>query len=278
MYMIKLNYIFFVILLTGQNSNTQNMTNKFKWPDNHKAAVCLTFDDGLDCHLDSAVPLLDSFQIKGTFYCTGNSPSLQNRPDEWRNIVRTGHELGNHSLFHPCDGRIHEWVLPEFDLTTYSGQRIRSELFIANTLLKALDGKTKRTYAYTCSNFKINGDTSYVDIVRDLFVAARCDGLIPGNMSKVDLHFMPSWCVDDENGRELINYVKKARDNGTIATFMFHSVGGGYLNVSMEALTQLLTYLKSNEQHYWVDTFFNVTQYISAIRKIEQKKKFIRHE
>ena len=43
---------------------------------------------------------------------------------------------------------------------------------------------------------------------------------------------------------------------------MLHSVGGGYLNVSTEALQELLIYLKANEQDYWVDTFYNITNYI----------------
>jgi sialate O-acetylesterase len=49
-----------------------NANAQFKWPDNKKAAVVFTYDDGLDCHLDVAVPQLDEFGFKGTFYCTGN--------------------------------------------------------------------------------------------------------------------------------------------------------------------------------------------------------------
>ena len=250
------------LVITGI-SYSQEINRNFKWPKNKKAAVCLTFDDGQDSHLDKAIPLLDSFNTKGTFYCPGNSSSLQERTSEWRNIVKSGHELGNHSLFHPCDGKLHEWVKPEYDLNSYTLERIKSELYTANSLLKAVDGNTNRTYAYTCSNYEVQGDTSYVFIVKELFTAARSDGPIPKNMAEVDVYYVPSWDVDNEDGKELIAYVKEARKNGTIATFMFHSVGGGYLNVSIEALTELLTFLKENEQDYWVDTFQNVTEYIS---------------
>lgn len=88
-----------VLLFVFNVSNAQ-----FKWPDGKKAAVVFTYDDGLDCHLDVAIPQLDEFGFKGTFYCTGNSPSLYNRLEEWREITKNGHELGNHTLFHPCDG------------------------------------------------------------------------------------------------------------------------------------------------------------------------------
>lgn len=257
----------FLYVATGilffQMSHSQSLKKSFQWPENKKAAVCLTFDDGQDSHLDNAIPILDSFNIKGTFYCPGNKESLQKRTSEWKNIVKNGHELGNHSLFHPCDGKQFDWVKSEYDLTQYTLEQIRMELYTANTLLKAIDGKSERTYAYTCSNYKVQGDTTYTDVVKQMFSAARSDGPIPKTMKDIDINFMPSWSVDGHSGKELIEYVKEARKNGTIATFMFHSVGGGYLNVSNEALTELLVYLKNNEKDYWVDTFYNVTTYIS---------------
>ena len=64
----------------------------FTWPKDTKAAVVLTYDDALDCHLDVAVPQLDEFGLKGTFYCTGISQSLYNRLDEWRETAQDGHE------------------------------------------------------------------------------------------------------------------------------------------------------------------------------------------
>ena len=252
-----------VILVTAEISYAQNLNKNFEWPEKQKAAVCLTFDDGLDSHLDNAIPLLDSLHIKATFYCPGNKESLHNRTSEWKKIAENGHELGNHSLFHPCDARQFDWVKPEYDLNQYSLEQIRMELYTANTLLKAIDGQTNRTYGYTCSNFKVQGDSTYVDIVKQLFTAARSDGPIPNTMENIDINFMPSWDVDSPTGKELIDYVKEAGKKGTIATFMFHSVGGGYLNVSNEALQELLIYLKENEEDYWVDTFYKVTKYIS---------------
>lgn len=253
----------FALVVSAEALYSQDITNHFKWPGNKKAAVCLTFDDGQDSHLDNAIPLLDSLDIKATFYCPGNKESLYKRTSEWKKIVENGHELGNHSLFHPCDGSKFDWVKPEYDLNRYSLDQIRMELYTANTLLKAVDGKTDRTYAYPCSNYKVQGDTTYLHVVKQLFSAGRSDGPIPNTMENIDVNFMPSWGVDSPTGKELIAYVKEARAKGTIATFMFHSVGGGYLNVSNEALRELLIYLKENERDYWVDTFYKVTAYIA---------------
>jgi len=239
----------------------QNERIAFKWPGNYQAAVCLTYDDGLDSHLDVAVPDLDAHDLKGTFYCTGFSTSLRSRMEDWRAIVENGHELGNHTLFHPCDGEKFDWVKPEYDLRTYTMPQLRDELRTASTLLTAVDGKKERTYAYTCSDFEASG-ISYVDSIRNMFVAARSEGPIPESMDMVDIHFAPSWGVVDPTGDELVDYVKRAQEKGTIAVLMFHSVGGGYLNVSAEAHKQLLDYLEDNKEVIWTDTFITLMKYV----------------
>ncbi|MEP1892414.1 MAG: polysaccharide deacetylase, partial [Cyclobacteriaceae bacterium] len=95
----------------------------------------------------------------------------------------------------------------------------------------------------------------------------RADGPVPKKMDEVDLYMMPSYGISDISGAELIARVKEAQVNGTVATLMFHSVGGGYLNVSAEAHRELLEYLKSNEEVLWVDTFGNVCKHIRSSRE-----------
>lgn len=246
-------------------------TEDFTWPDGKRAAVCLTYDDGLDCHLDVVGPVLDEYGFKGTFFCTGSSQSIANRTGDWRDLSGRGHELGNHTLFHPCIKNLpgrgsFDWVRPEYDLDTYSFPQLMSELRTANALLKAIDGKTERTFAYTCVDHTIQG-VDFADSIQHMFVAARADGSVPDKMDEVDLYMMPSYGASDVSGEDLIAKVKKAQVSGTVATFMFHSVGGGYLNVSAEAHRELLQYLKSNEEVLWVDTFGNVCKYIREIRK-----------
>lgn len=238
---------------------------QFKWPNGAKAAVCFTYDDGLDCHLDVAVPHLDEFGLKGTFFCTGNSTSLNNRMDEWRKIVKNGHELGNHTLFHPCDGNIGDWVKPEYDLNNYTLEQILTELKTANTLLKAVDGKEKRTFAYTCSN-TVAGGKDFTDELQHLFVAARCDGTIPENMGEYNIYKTPSAAVVDLPAEEMIAMVKEARKKGTIVIFMFHSVGGGYLNTDALEHRNLLKYVSENSDDYYNCTFLEVMNYIKNNR------------
>lgn len=234
---------------------------QFKWPDGKKAAVVFTYDDGLDCHLDVAVPQLDEFGLKGTFFCTGNSNSLDIRMEDWRAIVKNGHELGNHTLFHPCDGTGQDWIRPEYDLRNYTPEQIVAELKLASTLLKAIDGKDKRTFAFTCGDC-FAGDYDFSKEIEKLFVAARLDGPVPKNMKDYNVYKTPSWGVNSPTADELIAYVQQAMDKGTIAIFMFHSVGGGYLNVGAEEHHKLLQFVKEHESELYNGTFMDVEEYI----------------
>lgn len=254
-----------MIGIAGSKEAQAQENSNFTWPDDKKAAVCLTYDDGLDCHLDVAVPALNKYGLKGTFYCTGYSTSLNRRIEDWRKIAADGHELGNHTLFHPCDGDKFDWIKPEYDLNSYSLDQLMNELRTANTLLEAVDGKGERSFAYTCTNFTIDG-ISFIDSVRTLFPSARGGGDLAENMQDVDLYYVPSWGLIDPSGEELIAYVEEARAKGTMAVFMFHSVGGGYLNVSEEAHTMLLEYLDLNQDYLWTDTFLNVMKYVSKVQ------------
>src|SRR3954468_6029779 len=79
--------------------------NSARW-QNRKCAVVLTYDDALDVDLDNAIPVLDSLGLKATFYLSGYSGTLNTRLKDWREAAAKGHELGNHTLFHPCIGSL----------------------------------------------------------------------------------------------------------------------------------------------------------------------------
>jgi len=245
----------------------------FVWPNGARAAVCLTYDDGIDGHVDIVAPDLEAVDLRGSFYVPGGSESLAGRMDQWRAMDRRGHEIGNHSLFHPClrtstEGRVREWLKPEFELEHYTVRRMVAELSLANTLLQAVDGKTKRTYAYVCSDHLAGGEP-YVDGIRPLFTAARTGGdSIVADMRTLDIHLVPSWGVSGVDAQEMIDFVNAAADAGTMAVFMFHGVGGGHkLNVSRQAHRILIEYLDAHRERIWTGTFAAVTDHVRAEKR-----------
>ena len=119
----------------------------FAWPDGARAAVSLSYDDALPSQLDNAIPALDRHGLKGTFYLILSAESVRTRMDDWRAAARNGHELGNHSLFHPCSakGADRAWVTPDNDLDATTVAQMRAQLIVASTMLQAIDGEHERT-------------------------------------------------------------------------------------------------------------------------------------
>lgn len=232
---------------------------------NHKkCAVVLTYDDAITQHLDNAIPVLDSLGLKATFYLSGYYPGFRNRIADWKKAAANGHELGNHTLFHPCNGNLpgREWVNPDYDLIKYSIHRIEDEIRMTNALLQSLDKKTKRTFAFPCAETKIH-DTAYIDGVRNEFIALRNVRSEMLTINKIDLSDVGCYMISGQSGEEMIALVKQAMAKHTLIVFLFHGVeGGNPLNVSLAAHSQLLHFLKQNQKDIWVAPMLEVAGYI----------------
>ena len=248
-----------LILISG------NTLAQFNQPwHGKKCAVVLTYDDAIDQHLDNAIPVLDSLGLKATFYITAYSQSMQTRLNEWKQLASHQHELGNHTLFHPCLGNLpgRNWVTPENDMSRYTVDRMKNEIRMTNVFLQALDGKTKRTFAFTCGDMKI-GDTAFIDDLKNNFVAARSVRNQMHKIHEVDLYNVDCYMVNGETGTQMIDWVKKAVETNSLLVILFHGVGGGNaLNVSPTAHRELLQYLQQNENEIWIAPMVEVAEHI----------------
>lgn len=252
-------YPLFFLVLVAASSSAQSSG---PW-HNKKCAVVLTYDDALNVHLDNAIPALDSLRLKGTFYLTCKEPAFTKRVPAWKRAAAKGHELANHTIFHPCTGGPgREWLSADYDLRNYSVRRMQDEIRLTNDLLQIVDGKKKRTFAYPCGDLRIH-DSLYLDT--SLFVAARGTNDLLTDIHQKDLFNIGCFGVNMHTGDQLIAEVKKAMASGKALVFLFHGVGGEHdLNVSLEAHSQLLHFLKKNEKDIWVPTFIEMAEWIKG--------------
>ena len=232
---------------------------------NHRqCAVVLTYDDAIDADLDNAIPALDSLGLKATFYLIGSSTVVTDRMREWREAARHGHELGNHSLFHPCDGSRpgRGFVEADFDLGRYTVARAVREVQMNNVLLKAIDGKTQRTFAYPCGDLTVGDSFFYAGLRKD-FVGAR--GVRPAldSIGKVNLDNIDCYAINGQTADQMITLVKEAMKTHTLLVFLFHGVGGGHtLNVGLNEHRLLLHFLKDHEREIWIAPMVDVAEYV----------------
>jgi len=263
--------LFAIAMIVASSKSYAQQTTPW---NNKSCAVVLTYDDAINDDLDNVIPALDSMKLKGTFYLIGSSPVIAKRMNEWRLAAKHGHELGNHALFHPCDGSLpgRSFVSPHHDLSKYTVNRAVDEIRINNTLLKAIDGKDKRTFAYPCGDRQI-GNVYFYDQLKNDFSGARGvnDGLATAN--KVALDNINCYSINGQSAQYMIDLVKQAQQSHTLLVFLFHGVGGGHsLNVDKQAHSLLLHYLKANEKQIWIAPMIDVAEKVKQVQASQTTK------
>jgi len=244
-------------------------TDKYSWPNNAIAAVSLSYDDALNSQLDNAIPELDKYDLKASFYLSIASPAFQNRKQEWQKIAEHGHELGNHTINHACRGSLpnRDWVDPKNDLDKKSVAELVDEVLTANQILLKLDKQKLRTFTLPCTDVLASG-RNYLEEISPFFIGIKSRiGQIPTIMGDVNIKDVAVISTENLTGAQLISYVKQAGNNGTMVNFTFHGIGGDHLSVTSEAHTSLLTFLATHKDHYWVDTFRNISLHINNRKK-----------
>jgi peptidoglycan/xylan/chitin deacetylase (PgdA/CDA1 family) len=233
-------------------------TKSGDWPNGANAAVALTYDDAMDSQLDNAVPALSEYGFKGTFYISLRHNNFEARKEEWAKVAKLGHELGNHTMVHPCQGSKpdRDWVSPDRDLDNYTLEKFVDELEAANEILDAIDGGAKRTFAYPCGDTDVGG-VSYIDELRPLFLGARS----VVRDTPYDPYFVASFAVDNTPANEMIAYIDELIDTGSVGTITFHGIGADHLAVTTEDHAKLLAYLETRNADIWVAPLRDIQQY-----------------
>lgn len=222
----------------------------------------ITYDDAIPQHINNAIPILDSLNLKATFYLTAHT--AKNNLIGWKQVATNGHELGNHTLFHPCigDKKGREWVRKEYNLNNYTVKRLLDEISMTNVFLEALDGKKERTFAYPCADTTVN-DTSFVKDIRKDFVAARFVKHAMKPVTKVDLFAIDCYAVNKHTFAEMKKWVDQAIESRSLLVILFHGVGGGNpMDVTLKDHREILTYIKSKESEVWIAPMLAVAKYI----------------
>ena len=202
-----------------------NYEDSFPWPQGTKAAVSFTYDDGRSSQLDTAIPLLNEYGVKGTFFVS--PPNVSQTPDSWRDAAAHGHELGNHTLTHPCTGHF-SWIEAANALENMVLEDMRVNIASASRFVGETLGVQPRTFAYPCyQTFLGRGAKriSYVPLVAELFLAGRGGGdECSADPASVDLAHVPAITADTRTFEELRPWIDEAVEQGRWLVFVAHDV------------------------------------------------------
>jgi peptidoglycan/xylan/chitin deacetylase (PgdA/CDA1 family) len=161
------------------------------WPNGASAAVSLTYDDGKESHLDTAIPDLEEVGLRGTFFLTPGWNRVGDRAAEWQRVAQAGHEIANHTMTHSLKYPTAE----EFDTIEVSPCERWLDDHIARD--------DQRTFAYPYGRLVLENGTDYSHILKGKMLAARGGngGPVTARDAKADPLNIPAsdctWAHDD---------------------------------------------------------------------------------
>jgi peptidoglycan/xylan/chitin deacetylase (PgdA/CDA1 family) len=237
----------------------------FSWPDGATAALCLTFDDGRASQLSQAVPALDGLGLRATFFVLPDAVA-SNRP-AWRRVAASGHEIGNHTVNHPCPTGIpgaRSRVLEDMTLVD-----MRAELVDANARIEALLGVVPRTFAYPCGQSAVGrglGTRTYVPLVAELFEVGRTfNDRWANEPRRCDLSRVACVNMDELGFGAIRPMLEDAVASGSWLVLGGHEVGpAGTQTTAVGLLEQISSWCDANR--VWVATMASVGAWVRSSR------------
>ena len=270
----QITYLVLTILLScclSSRSVAAAESAGFRWPAGQQGAVTLSYDDAVVSHFESVAPQLEQAGLRGTFYIQADSPGFRLHTDRWRQVAQAGHELGNHTLHHPCrkdqPGQ-HTWLADDYNLSEYTPQRWLAEMRLANLILYLVDGKTERTFGNTCcDNYvgPLDNKVCLEELIPQLFVAGRGELVSrPIDPTAANLANFGHYSGDRKSFEQLRDEIEAAVREGQWVFYMFHGVGQGTHSLYIEAQEheKLVAYLAANKNRIWTAPAVDVARHI----------------
>lgn len=235
------------------------------WPENKRAALSITFDDSRVSQWKKGIPLLDEYDIKSTFYVMPQV--IEKHIAEWQAVLASGHEIGNHTVTHPCSGNFS--FARDKALEEYSLEKMEKELENANDAIKVLLSVTPQTFAYPCGQtFVGRGENtkSYVPLVAKHFLAGRgFNGESANDPTFCDLSQLIGMSGDIQDFAFLERHLDKTLADGNWLILAAHDVGTERQSISESVLRSIGEYTRTRPE-LWTDTVANVASYIKSQR------------
>ena len=235
----------------------------------YSGAVSLTFDDGTQNQLERAVPVLNEFGLKGTFYLVPLGDDWQERLAPWSEMAADGHELGNHTLSHTCSSNI---PLITGGLEQRTLDEIESDILAAQErLVQLAPHQEEWTFAYPCYCTHVGrgrSRQSYVPIVAKHFSAGRVGGEygLGNDPAAVDLASAWGLPVERMSGFEMIGLAEELTAQGQWVILVFHEINGSRLTVGAYDFRMLLNHLCRRSNAIWTAPVAQIAAQIAAFQ------------
>jgi beta-glucosidase len=269
--LILLFFIVFMVNTVSSQSYYSNSTSPgksdFKWPEGKKMGLSLTFDDARLSQVDKGIPILDKYNVKATFYVSPDN--MEQRIDGWKKAVKSGHEIGNHSLVHPCSGNF-IWARSKA-IEDYTLQSMFIELDSASRIIENELGVTPTSYAYPCGQTfigKAKETKSLVPLISSMFESGRTwMDEAPNDPAYCDMAQITGIELDGKSFDQIKVLIENAKENGSWLVLAGHEMGeGGNQTSLLITIEAICKYATDSANEIWIDNVHAIDKYIREKR------------
>jgi hypothetical protein len=221
--------------------------------------------------------LLDKCSVKATFCVLPDG--VKQRLEGWKRAVASGHEIGNHTMNHPCTVN---YGFSTRVTENYTLGMMAKDIDDANAEIQRLLGVTPQTFSYPCGGMFVGRGSqteSYVHLVAERFVVGlgvtedwTTDRYVPvlSNPATCDLAYVHVTSFGEMRTMDfsrLVELVSKAVEGGRWLVFGGHEFGEQGRHVANTAVVQALChYITDPSRGIWVDTVGRIGKYIQEER------------
>ena len=246
-------------------TNVSKEKSDFQWPEGKKMGLSLTFDDARHSQVDKGIPLLDKHGVKATFYVSPEN--MSKRLDGWKKAIRSGHDIGNHSLVHPCT--INYGWPQEAALENYNLQRMSIELDSASSVIEKILGVKPYSFAFPCGQTFVGkglNTKSYIPLVASKFETGRL-WLSEGSNDPVfcDMSQLTGMELDGKSFDQIKNLIESAKTQGAWLILAGHEMNdSGNQTSLLSTIEALCKYAMDPSNGIWIDNVHNIASYINS--------------
>ncbi len=228
-----------------------------RWYQNYDGAVSLRFDDSLESHVRTAIPLLNDYGFRATFMVNPGLQRYRDHRDFWeRQVPAMGHRLGNHTMHHRGARTVEE---AEYEIGEVSRMIWRAYPG-ESKLLEFASGGGGLTWGGKAWS---DADPSY----RQLMEKYHLVDLYDGNHPYIGVRA-------DSRTEDLCSRLDRTADEQGHQAFVFHNIGRpsimdrikalyrGYdLTTNSEVFSGFLRCLDERRRRLWVAPLIDILKY-----------------
>ncbi|MCA1759844.1 MAG: glycoside hydrolase family 3 C-terminal domain-containing protein, partial [Bacteroidales bacterium] len=194
---------------------------------------------------------------------------MEQRINGWKKAVKNGHEIGNHSIVHPCSGNF-AWARSKA-IEDYTLKSMYDELDSASRIIENCLGVIPSSYAYPCGQTfvgKAKETKSLVPLISAMFESGRTwMDEAPNDPVYCDMPQITGIELDGKSFEQIKVLIDSAKVHGNWLVLAGHEMDeGGFQTSLLSTIEAVCNYANDPVNEIWIDNVHVIAEYVRGKR------------